>query len=362
MRNCFELIPQDARSIVVVSATSQTTNQLEKLHQLLEANDLMVKDQIQLIIKKHQSIALDLNLNWQQSEPLKKWEEKIRSLEQTNKKFTLSEIYLFGEWISSLLFSLGLNQSNQWLWAPTFMKTDSFSNPIQSEITQLINQTISLYSSQCFVTQGFIAQDLTGKPTHLGREGSDFSATLIGEALKASEVQIWTDVPGVLFCDPRQYPQAKVIHSLSYEAAEILANKGAKVLHPSTLGPLKNSKIQLKVLSTKDPQRPGTTIGVGNLRPIEGVAIQRIRRNNGLDYNDAPEDSPIQIQINIIGDNLPNHHLLKSRILEKLDGLGPYKAQDSLHSWGLLIDTPDQDKLANWVKALQDIASEVNST
>jgi len=110
------------------------------------------------------------------------------------------------------------------------------------------------------VMTGFIGCAPDGATTTLGRGGSDYSATLLGAALDADEVQIWTDVPGVLSADPRQVPGARVVPQVSYEEAQELAHFGAKVLHPRTIRPAVRRGIPVRILSTFAPHEPGTLV------------------------------------------------------------------------------------------------------
>ena len=110
------------------------------------------------------------------------------------------------------------------------------------------------------VTQGFIGATATGVPTTFGRGGSDFSASLLGAALRASRVEIWTDVDGLMTADPRVVPSARTLTVASYEEAAELATFGARVLHPATAVPLVREGIPIIVLNSRRPERPGTTI------------------------------------------------------------------------------------------------------
>jgi aspartate kinase len=111
------------------------------------------------------------------------------------------------------------------------------------------------------VTQGFIGATADGVPTTLGRGGSDFTAALLGAALPAAQVEIWTDVNGLMTADPRIVPAARTLRAASYEEAAELATFGAKVLHPATAMPLVRAGIPIVVLNSLRPQEPGTTIG-----------------------------------------------------------------------------------------------------
>jgi bifunctional aspartokinase / homoserine dehydrogenase 1 len=130
------------------------------------------------------------------------------------------------------------------------------------------------------VVTGFIARDLNGLQTTLGRNGTDFSASIFGALLDADEVHIWTDVDGVLSADPRLVPDAHVIESLSYEEAMELAYFGAKVIHPQTMAPAVSQGIRLRVRNTFDPDGHGTLISStspSSPRPVKGISsIDRV--------------------------------------------------------------------------------------
>jgi len=128
------------------------------------------------------------------------------------------------------------------------------------------------------VLTGFIGGAPDGGTTTLGRGGSDYSATLLGAALDADEVQIWTDVPGVLSADPRTVPDARVIPVISYDEAQELAHFGAKVLHPRTIRPAVARDIPVRILSTFAPREPGTLV----TRHAAGDAIKAVTAITGL--------------------------------------------------------------------------------
>jgi aspartate kinase len=125
------------------------------------------------------------------------------------------------------------------------------------------------------VTQGFIGATATGVPTTLGRGGSDFTAALLGAALDAKRVEIWTDVDGLMTADPRIVPSARTLKAASYEEAAELATFGAKILHPATALPLVRAGIPIVILNSKRPQGTGTTVGPESV--VERVGDSPIR-------------------------------------------------------------------------------------
>ncbi len=148
------------------------------------------------------------------------------------------------------------------IWAET-------ENLIQLELQPLIE------AGEIPVLGGFIAASKSGETTVLGRGGSDYSAALIGAALRAREIQIWTDVTGVLTCDPRVCSDARTIKTLSYEQAAELAYFGAKVLHPKTIQPAVDFSIPVRVRNSHKPQEKGTMIlpqGETTKRTVKSIA------------------------------------------------------------------------------------------
>ena len=135
--------------------------------------------------------------------------------------------------------------------APVWDETESL---IKLELEPLIE------AGEIPVLGGFIAASRGGETTVLGRGGSDYTAALVGAALKAREIQIWTDVTGVLTCDPRICPEARTLKTLSYEEAAELAYFGAKVLHPKTIQPAVDLQIPVRVCNSREPQEKGTMI------------------------------------------------------------------------------------------------------
>ena len=136
------------------------------------------------------------------------------------------------------------------------------ATPIWSETENLIHLELKplVEAGEIPILGGFIAANRSSETTTLGRGGSDYSAALVGAALKAKEIQIWTDVTGVLTCDPRICSEARTIKTLSYEEAAELAYFGAKVLHPKTIQPAVDYRIPVRVCNTFEPEVTGTMI------------------------------------------------------------------------------------------------------
>ena len=154
--------------------------------------------------------------------------------------------------------------------------------PIWDETEKLIKLELRplIEAGEIPVLGGFIAASRGGETTVLGRGGSDYSAALVGAALHAREIQIWTDVTGVLTCDPRICPEARTLKTLSYEEAAELAYFGAKVLHPKTIKPAVDYRIPVRVCNSHEPEKRGTMI----LAETESVpnSIKSIAHKTGI--------------------------------------------------------------------------------
>jgi aspartate kinase len=192
----------------------------------------------------------------------------------------------FGECFSSQLVKEALCQAGidaAHVDARTCIVTDASpgrANPLWNVTQQRMRQTLSplLERGQVPVLGGFIAATCDGVPTTLGRGGSDFSAAIVGAALCASRVEIWTDVDGIMTTDPKLCPDARVIRRMSFDEAAELARCGAKVLHPATLAPAMRQNIPVYVLNSRRPEGHGTEI-VGGTKSSSVVSAITAKRN-----------------------------------------------------------------------------------
>lgn len=186
-------------------------------------------------------------------------------------------LYGRGELLSSALLSAYMGVA--WADARGFLKTDSRfgeARPESEAIRAAAQEKLLplLGAGSIVVTQGYIGSDASGTATTLGRGGSDYSASLLGAALGASEIQIWTDVEGVLTADPRVVPEARPVEVLGYDEAAELAAFGAKVLHPATILPAVELGIPVTVRNSLVPEGRYTTISraAGSGRPVTALA------------------------------------------------------------------------------------------
>jgi aspartate kinase len=255
--------------LTIISATYNTTNQLEMVAKTALLGDHeILKNVILEIEKKHLNIARELFSSQIVLDELKKLVDEIEHLGAPK---LMDQLYGIGERMSSLIFSDLLKMrlpKNKiiFLDARKIIKTNSDFTKAQPQI-DIIKQEANKYlipllndEKNIVVTQGFIGENLVGESTTLGREGSDYSAALFGEAIDASLIQIWTDVDGVKTCDPRTISNTKSIEHLSYDEATALATLGAKVLYPRTLLPAQRSSIPVFVGSSLNPKAVGTII------------------------------------------------------------------------------------------------------
>jgi aspartate kinase len=195
---------------------------------------------------------------------------------------TADAIAAHGEFLSTRIFADWLRAQGveaSWIDARRVLRTDATfgeAQPLGQRIAELAAEHLAplLGPGRVVVTQGYVGATEDGLTTTLGRGGSDYSAALFGAALGASEVQIWTDVEGILTCDPRVVPNALPVPELAFDEAAELAAFGAKVLHPSTLQPAVEAGVPVTVRHTRRPEGRFTTITgqVSSGRPVTALA------------------------------------------------------------------------------------------
>ncbi len=293
-----EVSLKQGSKMVVVSATSGTTNDLIELARTAEKSSW---EKAQLIIAKiktkHEKIARDLELPETQmalmNEMLGELESMSRGihlLKDCSLK-AMDSMQSFGERLSSVLFTQamnitlkknGLKTTAKWLDVRDVLLTDNQfgkARPQTDEIIKLCDKKLGAirHEDTVYVTQGFIGQTAEGMTTTLGRGGSDYSAAILAEGIKADILEIWTDVAGIATTDPRIEPQARAISEISFKEASELATFGAKILHPATLMPAIRSQIPVFVGSSFDMGAGGTWIKkeVEDAPLIRAMAIRK---------------------------------------------------------------------------------------
>ncbi|AFP84962.1 lysine-sensitive aspartokinase 3 [secondary endosymbiont of Ctenarytaina eucalypti] len=194
------------------------------------------------------------------------------------------ELVSYGELMSTRLFFALLQQRHvavAWFDVRQVMRTNAQFGRAEPDNHILKVKTRRLLlprlASELVITQGFIGSERRGRTTTLGRGGSDYTAALLGEALNAGRIDIWTDVPGIYTTDPRVVPQAKRITEISFEEAAEMATFGAKILHPATLLPAVRSEIPVFVGSSKEPSAGGTLVyhDAGHPPIFRALALRR---------------------------------------------------------------------------------------
>ena len=292
-------ITRRTRPLVVLSACAGVTNALIHIAELsLKENPGEALASVDQLEARHARISRELIEEQKQIEHTQQrlhvlWEELRTLVRGINLLRELTprsrdQIQSMGERASSLIFQsalamkLGEDGTPCHLYdARDFFLTSSeftCARPVSDEIARRMKRIRgALTKGAVGVTQGFIGRTLVGEVTTIGRGGSDFSAAIMGVALGATEIQIWTDVAGIMTCDPRLAPAASTIDRISFREASELAFFGAKVLHPETIWPAVEKGIPVLVLSSKEPEKTGTIIveKADAEYPMTGIAIKR---------------------------------------------------------------------------------------
>lgn len=281
-------IVNTGKIIIVLSAMSGTTNTLVKIcNKLYKKDSDSTKELINHLAEKYRIVADELfhsdEFKSKGKELIKILFDLIRSIGKKN--FSLQEekiILAQGELLSTQLFHLYLTESgisSVLIPALNFMRIDSNQEPDNYYIRENLLREFEKYSQEkLFITQGFICKNLNGDIDNLKRGGSDYSASLIGAAVKAEEVQIWTDISGFHNNDPRYVENTYSISQLSFDEAAELAYFGAKILHPSSVLPAKLSNIPVRLKNTMKPEDQGTLI----TEKASGKGIKAIAAKDGI--------------------------------------------------------------------------------
>ncbi|MAI81779.1 MAG: bifunctional aspartate kinase/homoserine dehydrogenase I [Rickettsiales bacterium TMED269] len=268
--------------IVVVSAMGGMT---DALLQFSETQDSKLIEDIQsLYIETSDSLVKNVSSRLSLIEAFKEDIQAIREIAKLKDHASLSieenEILGFGEiWTSKLLHAylsaMGEIETS-WLNPMDFLiiqNEDMGANVNWSKSKEAFTQAIQDKSGKV-IMGGFIASDIEGKSTNLGRNGSDYSASILGSLSEAKSVTIWTDVDGVLTGDPRVVNQARMIEQMTYDEAIELSYFGAEVIHPKTMAPLMHKEIPLYIRNTFNPESLGTSINSQqkNTRAVKGIS------------------------------------------------------------------------------------------
>lgn len=282
IKEVANLINTSEKKLVVLSAMSGTTNSLVEIAgYLYKKNHDSANEAILALEKKYLEVIEEL---YTTPEFKEKGNELIKSHFTYIKSFTQDMFTLFeekailaqGELISTALLHYYLKEQNiESVLVPSlnFMRTDKDGEPDLFYIKENVNREISKNpDGKLFITQGFICRNAFGEIDNLKRGGSDYSASLIGVACSADEIQIWTDIDGMHNNDPRYVENTKPLASLSFDEAAELAYFGAKILHPASVQPCKIANIPVRLKNTLQPEASGTLIS----SETDGTGIKAI--------------------------------------------------------------------------------------
>lgn len=284
VKRMAEICKQEIKQgVIIVSAMGKITNLLENLtRQYFYQQDTLA---FQQFIDFHDQIIDDLQLGLDVRTSVKNiyktLADKLDKNPGMNYDFEYDQIVSFGELVSSQIIAGYLLKQGMPVVLKDIRRSLRTNNvhrdaKVDWELsTSLISKEFITDNKTIIITQGFIGADKNNLPTTLGREGSDYTAAILGNVLNAQKVVVWKDVPGILCADPQWIPDAQKIDYLSYLDAIELAFFGAKVIHPKTIKPLQNKNIPLQVRSFINTNEPGTLINGRQAEDIPPVYIKK---------------------------------------------------------------------------------------
>lgn len=305
IRNVAHIVRQhlDAPLVVVISAMGKTTNLLERIIPGVPASDEERQQLLNESKKYHLEIARQL-FEGDDNPTITRVLELFNKLDATTKEaptsynFDYDRTVSFGELISTTLISGYLNSigiSNVWVDVRNIIRTnENYREGIvdfettRRQAQKTIKSQFTNHKSQLIITQGFIAGTAKGTTTTLGREGSDYSASILSYCLDADSMTIWKDVPGFLNADPKFFANTVKINKIPFNEAIELAYYGASVIHPKTVKPIQNKGIQLNIKSFINPSANGSVIGP--FRSIDPLTPLYIFKNDQILISIQPKD------------------------------------------------------------------------
>ncbi len=285
MHSVAELVNDGHQKIVVLSAVTGTTNALVEIGDYLVAKDIAeakastekLHEHYKAFIAKLYSTPAGLDKGKQiieaHFELIKSYQSKDNGVREQR------ELLAEGELISTQLFQAYLEEIGRksvYLDALSFMKIDDDNEPVVSYIEEKLKPILDQHKDvPLFVTQGYICRNPQGEVDNLKRGGSDYTATLVGAALRSEEVQIWTDIDGMHNNDPRIVKRTFPVREISFDEAAELAYFGAKILHPTCIRPAQDRNVPVKLLNTMQPSAEGTVIkNNASSRAVTAVAAK----------------------------------------------------------------------------------------
>ena len=341
---------QPDNMVVVVSAMGKITNLLETLVKAYFEKSGKKWEIFQQFKNYHLEITNQLFENNGTPETVigqfAELETKLKKNPSFDYNYEYDQIICFGELVSTQIVSDYLNftgTANQWIDVRNCLRTDDLYRDASVDwglTEELVNEVFLFDRQRLYITQGFIGSTITNQTTTLGREGSDFTAAILGNVLNTESVTIWKDVPGVLSADPKKMEGTVKISDLSYREAAEMTHSGAQVIHPKTMKPLHNKGIPLFVKSFLSPDEPGTVIHAIDHK-IQLPPIFIMKENQVL-ITLSPKDFSF-ISIEDI-DRVVNF-LLENRVKITL-------MQQSAIDLNLVLDAPE----ANWEEIFSELS------
>lgn len=294
IRNIVKIVSGESDNLfIVVSAMGKTTNAMEVVLDLfMKADHDASLEKLAEVESYHYEIINELFVDHSNGvEAVTPLFEEIKKIisEGIGDDYDrwYDRLVSYGELISTRIVSAFLNESainNVWLDMRGLLVTDSNfreANVRMEESKIQLQKTADFSQNRIYISQGFIGANIKGDPTTLGREGSDYTAAVVGNLLDAESVSIWKDVPGILNADPRIFENTVLIPELTYLDAVELAYSGAQIIHPKTIKPLENKHIPLYVRPFGSPTEAGSVIKATTEKPIE-VPVLILRKNQVL--------------------------------------------------------------------------------
>lgn len=298
IRNVKNIISaEEGEKIIVLSAMSGVTNMLVQIIAELKSGRTHNAEVIvQQLKKKHLELVEELIPveNFQVKDQVMRHFENLSEIfHEDHSENAEARILTFGEVISTYIVSKYFENegiANTFLDAKKFMQVSNIENPDTHKVGRLLDQYLKNKSrTGCYITQGFVRVDKFNRINTLKRGGSDYTATILGAAVEAREIQIWTDIDGFHNNDPRYVENTHPLTHLTFEEAAELAYFGAKILHPQTVSPVIGKNIPIYLKNTFTPEAPGTMIsstvtqrGLKAISAKDGITAIKIKSNRML--------------------------------------------------------------------------------
>lgn len=285
IKNVAQLVASRGKNIIVLSAMSGTTNTLVEISDYLYKKNVDgAKETVNALESKYLVTINELfSTDGYKEKALKEIKACFNYIRSFTKDiFTIfeeKEILAQGELMSTALMNLYLQEkdvNSELIPALEYMRTDKNAEPDTHYIKQKLTALLEKHAdADIYITQGYICRNAYGEIDNLQRGGSDYSASLIGAAIGADEIEIWTDIDGMHNNDPRYVEGTQPVGELHFEEAAELAYFGAKILHPTCVLPAKLNNIPVRLLNTMQPEAKGTVIfNTTSSREIKAVAAK----------------------------------------------------------------------------------------